>query len=565
VSSLVETTETPPDLAVAEGAGNHTLRLAPTGMAARRRHGLGLLMALATLGLLTWRLSGPALWLDESASAVATQRTWPNLWLMLRGSDAPLVPYYALLKVLTTATTDLFPQAASHPEVLFRWPSVVAAVLGVWLLTVWLARFSSGPVVLGTGVFLLASLGLSRYGQEARPYAFVLLAAIACTVAWTRMIDDGRARRLLLYALTVVVLIAANSLAAVLVAAHLVAALTAPEPGRRRSAVRRTVVGAGLGGLVVSPLAANAVLHGGGATRFPPLDPDNLGTAFLHLFTSGTHPVLWMGALLPFSVLGLTRVTSPAYRFVARIAAAWALVPPAVLLPAVMVRPNLLLGRYLMFVVPAWAVLGGLGVATVFELLTRLARFRTVAGLLTVALLGAAVWTQIPALVQVRWPGGHGEDIRPALAAANSSQYLHLPMYVFGRYGAVEIGAYDRRYERRMIGMLEQRTLRSIWPAADPVAVRSQQLRLAPELVLLMRTSSAKANCTDVTMERTSKDVVRCMPAPLRSRHYRVLSFRREGRNWTFALLRRPTPTSPSTAISAAAALTAAARQIVKA
>jgi mannosyltransferase len=320
---------------------------------------------------------------------------------------------------------------------------------------------------------------------------------------------------------------------------------------------------------VVSPLAFNAALHGGGATRFPPLDPDNLGTAFLHLFTSGTHPVLWMGALLPFSVLGLTRVTSPAHRFVARIAAAWALVPPAVMLPAVMVQPNLLLGRYLMFVVPAWAVLGGLGVATVFELLTRLARLTrldrsgTVAGLLTVALLGAAVWTQIPALVQVRWPSGHGEDIRPALAAANSSQYVHLPMYVFGRYGAIEIGAYDRRYERRMIGMLEQRTLRSIWPSVDSVAVRSEQLRLAPELVLLMRTSSAKANCTDITMERTSKDVVRCMPAPLRSRHYRVLSFRREGRNWTFALLRRPTPATPPPP-TIAAALGAAARQIVK-
>ena len=83
------------------------------------------MVALAALALLVWGLGRPALWLDESASVVATQRSWPDLWVMLGGSDAPLVPYYALLKVSTSAVTLVAPSAVASPEVLFRWPSVV--------------------------------------------------------------------------------------------------------------------------------------------------------------------------------------------------------------------------------------------------------------------------------------------------------------------------------------------------------------------------------------------------------------------------------------------------------
>jgi hypothetical protein len=46
-------------------------------------------MGLATLAMMVWGLGRPALWLDEATSVVATQRTWPNLFLLLRGPDAP--------------------------------------------------------------------------------------------------------------------------------------------------------------------------------------------------------------------------------------------------------------------------------------------------------------------------------------------------------------------------------------------------------------------------------------------------------------------------------------------
>ena len=159
---------------------------------------------------------------------------------MLGGTDAPLVPYYALLKVASSAVTVVTPSAVLAPEVLFRWPSVVVTVLAVWALTFWLLRRCPPELAICTGALLFLAIGsFSRYGQEARPYAFVLAAAVACTVLWTRLIRDQSRRWVALYALAVVALVAAHLLAATLVIAHLVAAAVSTSRKDRRSAVLR--------------------------------------------------------------------------------------------------------------------------------------------------------------------------------------------------------------------------------------------------------------------------------------------------------------------------------------
>ena len=228
------------------------------------QHGLALVVAVAALAMMLWGIERPALWLDESASVVATQRTWGGLWVMLGGTDAPLVPYYALLKVASSAVTVITPSAVLAPEVLFRWPSVVVTVLAVWALTLWLSRRCPPELAICTGALLLAIGSFSRYGQEARPYAFVLAAAVACTILWTRLIHDQSRRWVALYALAVVALVAAHLLAATLVVAHLVAAAVTASRKDRRSAVLRTAGAATLGLLVASPFALAASLNGQG-------------------------------------------------------------------------------------------------------------------------------------------------------------------------------------------------------------------------------------------------------------------------------------------------------------
>ena len=163
---------------------------------------LALGVAAATLTMMVWGLGRPALWLDESASVIATQRTWAGLWVLLSGTDAPLVPYYALLKAACSAATSIAPSSAASPEVLYRWPSVVVTVLSAWALTLWLARRCPPELAIGTGVLLLATGSFSRYAQEARPYVFVLGGSRgARTILWTRLVRDRRRRWIVLLSL----------------------------------------------------------------------------------------------------------------------------------------------------------------------------------------------------------------------------------------------------------------------------------------------------------------------------------------------------------------------------
>ena len=141
---------------------------------------------------------------------------------------------------------------------------MLVTVLAAWALTLWLARRCPPELAIGTGALLLATGSFSRYAQEARPYAFVLAAAVASTILWTRLIRDRRRRWVALYALAVALLVAAHLLAASLVLAHLVAAAVTSSKGDRRSVPFRTSGAAALGLLVVSPIAATAALRGRG-------------------------------------------------------------------------------------------------------------------------------------------------------------------------------------------------------------------------------------------------------------------------------------------------------------
>jgi hypothetical protein len=515
-----------------------------------RAHGLGLLVALATLAVMMWDLGRPGLWLDESASVAATQRTWPHLWLLLQGSDAPLVPYYVLLKLFTSAITAVVPSAASSPEVLYRLLSVVATVGAAWALTEWLARRCPARLVLSIATALLATGGISRYGQEARPYALTLLMAVICTIVWARMVRDRSRRWVLLYALTVLLLVAAHLLAGSLVAAHLVAALIATPRSRRSGAAQRTAVGAVLGLALVSPFALSAARQGEGPTTHDvPVTREQLTTIFVHVFTNGGPQFLGIGAVLVLAVIGMSQVFLASHRSVARLAAAWALVPPAVLLPVVMLRSNLLIGRYLIFVVPGWAILSGLGVLTLVDLARRLLGLgasRTasrprlavlgalVSTALTGAILAALVASQLGTLRGVRTPGGHSEDIRAALAAADRPQYADLPIFLSSVYSSLEMAPYHRADETRLVGQHTQRDQTSIWPVVDP---GQNQLWVGhPRLILLLRAPSP-AKCKQRSHGTAADYITRCMPPLLKGMGYRVESAQEAGHRWTFAVL----------------------------
>lgn len=552
-----------------DAAQKHDRAYRPSGREARpwsriQRSWAAPATTLLAAAVLVWGLSRPALWLDETVSVVSTQRTWAGLPPLLHGADAPLVPFYVLLKAFTALVTSVLPAAGSDPEVLYRAPSVIAAILAVWALTSWVARQAGGRLAVSSGTLLVLTVGFSRYGQEARPYALVILAAVASTIAWSRSITDPRRRWIGLYAVTVGLLLAANLLAGSLLAAHLVASLIVPGSDRRAvitarlrdrlATTGRTLLGAGLGLLLVSPFVVLAGTHGTGPARTATLRTADLLPTFVSTFTGMEGPLLAVGGILLLALVGLSQLNAARYWFVGRIAGCWAIVPLLVLLPVLAARPNLLVGRYFLFVVPAWAVLAGLGVVTICELaITALGRIT--GGRASSARLAAApaTWTavaivlaviaagQLNDLQTVRGTSGHGDDVRPALAAADSGAYARLPILSNGP-GAMEIAAYRDADSDRLLGQHVQHRRRQVWPTADSADLLAERLRGQPQILLLLR-AGPRPSCR-VTPDRPVDSYVRaCMPAQLKALGYTVASVPTAltgRRNWTLAVLQRP-------------------------
>jgi len=259
----------------------------------------------------------------------------------------------------------------------------------------------------------------------------------------------------------------------------------------------------------------------------------------------GGAPLLGVGALVLLALLGLPRTVWGEDTRIARTAVAWAVVPLVILLPLMLLRPGLLRPRYLVFTLPAWAILGGLGLITIAELAVRAgARLRAgprtgwAVGLLAGALvLALAAWSQVPSLQAVRAPAGHGEDARPVLALVSSGSDATLPMVMSGKTATIVLAAYRRDEERRLAGTRVQRTMGSIWPLLEPDAEVAAELHGAPRVLFLQRSNLDP--CPRQKRERMPVFVRRCLPPSLSRLGYRVLRSSEPGRNWVVTLLGR--------------------------
>jgi mannosyltransferase len=499
-------------------------------------------VAVVALLVLGWRLTRPALWLDETASVLATQRHWGELFRLLHSTDAPLVPYYALLKATSGLTTTLWPGAAGHPELLYRWPSVLVCALAAGLFALWLGREAGPRVAVGASAILLLCASTSFYAQDARPYAFALAAAVAASAVWTRLIAERRRRWVVLYAVCVAVLIDAHLLAGLLLVVHLLAALIQPGASRWRGVVR-TAVGGGIGLVVGAPFALFAAgygrgVAGGAVTRHKLFD------AFNQLFTDGQAHSPGRKLILLLALVGLARFRSGRYGALSRLAGCWAVVPLLLFLPVVALRPGLLQVRYLLFVLPGWALLAGIGLATVMDAVARVWRLGAaplVAAGAGVVLVAAVLSQQQHGLRAVRSPAGHGEDVRPGLALAASPPYAGLPIALTLGNSALEVAVYAPRDVPRLYGLEVQRTRASIWPTRTPAAQRERQLAPADRVVVLARKGSLPGDCPADPRAALAPQLAGCLPKQLLPAHfgYRVVSAAPGGLNWTFVVLQR--------------------------
>ncbi|WMX46573.1 glycosyltransferase family 39 protein [Streptomyces roseicoloratus] len=208
--------------AVGVGAGAGAAR----STAARASHrrlpaGTWLWPGLLAFVLGLYGAGGPQLWEDELNSWDMATRSTGRLLETLQNVDAVLAAYYLLLHTWTALFGD--------SDLALRLPSVLAAA-GAAVCTALIGARLAGPRA-GRVAGLLFALTpvVSRYAQEARPYALVVLAVALATLLLLRALDrpDGKGRwaayALALSAVGLLHLVALTALAGHVVAAAVAA------------------------------------------------------------------------------------------------------------------------------------------------------------------------------------------------------------------------------------------------------------------------------------------------------------------------------------------------------
>jgi mannosyltransferase len=391
---------------------------------------VGVMLGVALLGI-----TGPSYWRDEASTLSAARRSLPDLWQMLHHTDAVHGVYYMIIwaDIRVTGTGELGT----------RWPSAVAMAIAAGMVSIIGRRLVSPRAGLIAGLTFAALPVTTRYGQETRSYPLVMaMATVASYLLLKAYCEASGAppkwRWAACYSLALTAAAWLNLMSLLIIPAHAITLLLAqrraikgqPRDACAQALFRRRMtrwLAAVAGAIVlVSPLLDEAWSQRTGTSDFLGRDGWPLvGGVPWHL--TGAWPVLL--AAVPLLLLG-TGLGGPARAALAGLALPWLLVPPAVLLAAGVFTPAFN-HRYVLFCVPALALLMGSGLDVLATKVPALAgslrsagpgaggrddggqaRWREpatiVAGLVIIALLG------LSQQFAYRAPGGHGDDIRQA-------------------------------------------------------------------------------------------------------------------------------------------------------
>jgi mannosyltransferase len=333
---------------------------------------LGILVGVAAAGYALIGIGSPSVWADEGATLSATQRSWPQLWLLLQHIDAVHGVYYAAAK--------LWLGVVGASPVTLRLLSVLA--VGALVATTYhLARLWTGKGAALAAAIACAVLPRTTWmAVEGRSWAIGALLATLSTVLVVRWQRQQRPALLVAYCLVSALGVATNIYLALLVAAHgLALALHA-------TALRRWLTW--LGGAAAAIVVATPVILGAAGQRAQLGDRASLtfldvaGGVLAKQFVIGDTPGdaatfvprwLWSGSASALAVLAWLLIALAAWqglrmrrdRSCLLWLLPWLLLPPLVVGLLGLLQLNLYHPRYFAFCVPAFAVLAARGLAGV--------------------------------------------------------------------------------------------------------------------------------------------------------------------------------------------------------
>ncbi|MGH3245320.1 MAG: glycosyltransferase family 39 protein, partial [Trebonia sp.] len=341
----------------------------------------------AVLGLA--EVGVPQLWRDELASWSAASRTVPQLWSMVHNIDAVLGLYYLGLHLWMT----VFGQSATA----MRLPSVIAMAAAAGVVALIGRRLGGGAAGLAGGLVFAVIPSVSRYAQEARPYAFATFFAALATLMFLRAMERPNWSRWAIYAVVLAAAGASNLIALCVAAGHLIIVLwdfcqrtvriggdgTAESgralPGGRLAPegsplllVKRFCVAAVVGAILVSPLVIAGHSQQGWqiGQQATPHVAQLIGVSgglWQELFAS--VPVA--AAVILLALVSLVAAPDARRRSIAGYALAFAIIPVVAVWLISRGPSSYWTFRYMLFSVAGWSVGAGLGIAYLAERVKR--------------------------------------------------------------------------------------------------------------------------------------------------------------------------------------------------
>ena len=345
----------------------------------------------AALGL--FEIGVPQLWRDELASWSAASRTLPQLWAMLHNIDAVLGIYYLGLHLWMAVFGD--------SATAMRLPSVIGMAAAAGMVALIGQRLGGRLAGLASGLVFAVLPSVSRFAQEARPYAFATFFAALATLMFLRAMERPGWSRWAVYAVVLAAAGAANLVAMCVAGGHLLIVLwdffqrtvrvggdgTADSgkrlPGARPTPegtpgllVRRFCVSVVAGAILVSPLVLAG--HSQQSWQIGQQATPHVAQLFfsgglwLELFSS--VPVAIVVMLLAFAAL--FAAPDARRRSIAGYALATAIGPVLAVWLISRGPTSYWTYRYMLFSIAGWSVGAGLGIAYLAARVkgTRLAR-----------------------------------------------------------------------------------------------------------------------------------------------------------------------------------------------
>ncbi|WP_344745188.1 glycosyltransferase family 39 protein [Streptosporangium vulgare] len=303
-------------------------------------------MAALLIGL--WGITTPSFWRDESVSAMAAAMPLDDLWHLLDSIDRVHALYYLLLRPFAAFSTG---------ELAMRLPSVVATAAAAYGVAVLGRKLAAPGAGLVAGLLYAALPMVSRYAQEARSYAIVTAVAVLATWVLAEATRRSSPRWYLAYGACLVLLGWFHVYALLLVVAHVVTVVlfrySAPSPSPSSS--RPDLVWfAGALTVAVAGIAPLALLAAGQReAQLSWLKPTKLtDVAWFGEEVAGT---VWVALLL----VALMLLGAFSGGRLAAVALPWALLPFVSM--AISIVYPVFNPRYVLFAVPAMALLAGAG------------------------------------------------------------------------------------------------------------------------------------------------------------------------------------------------------------